>query len=89
MREMNGAGKSWRWIAKHSIGIKKYGYLQRVSRGYKDVKPTKTDVLFVRRLYDTWRSEKDITEERLEKMLRLNELMAEVNQLIVWFIRQE
>lgn len=87
--EMNKAGKSWRWIAKHTIGTKRYGWIGRVASGKQDVKPTKTDVLLIRRLYDTWRSEKDITEERLEKLLRLNEIMAEFNQIVVWMMRQE
>lgn len=79
----------YRFIAKHTIGPARFGWLQRVATGKRDVRPTKDDFDKVRRLYDLLQDEHDISTERLEKLLRLTEIFAEANQIMVWCMRQE
>jgi hypothetical protein len=81
--------KSYRWIAKHTIGASRFGWLQRVATGKRDVKPTKSDLVAVRRLFDLLQEQNDIDGKRLDYMLRMTQLLADLQRTISDYMRME
>jgi hypothetical protein len=78
---------SWRWIAKYTIGIPRYGWLQRVAAGKQDCKPKHGDLLAVRRLYDRLHDQSDEDGKRLALSLEAMRLLGELNVTVSAIIK--